>query len=94
MGIIADITQRKRLEELLRQAQKMEALGRLAGGIAHDFKNLLTVIMGRSELALSHLASGDLRRHDLGLIQTTAHRAAALTAQLLAFSRRQVLSRW
>ena len=91
MGIIADITQRKRLEELLRQAQKMEALGRLAGGIAHDFNNLLTVIIGRSELALSHLASGDPRRHDLGLIQTTAHRAAALTGQLLAFSRRQVL---
>ena len=91
MGIIADITQRKRLEELLRQAQKMEALGRLAGGIAHDFNNLLTVIIGRSELALSHLASGDPRRLDLGLIQTTAHRAAVLTGQLLAFSRRQVL---
>ena len=91
MGIIADITQRKRLEELLRQAQKMEALGRLAGGIAHDFNNLLTVIIGRSELALSHLPTGDPRRHDLGLIQTTAHRAAALTGQLLAFSRRQVL---
>ena len=91
MGIIADITQRKRLEELLRQSQKMEAVGRLAGGIAHDFNNLLTVIIGRGELALSHLASGDPRRQDLGLIQTTAHRAAALTGQLLAFSRRQVL---
>jgi signal transduction histidine kinase len=69
----------------------MEAVGRLAGGIAHDFNNLMAVIIGRSELALSHLASGDPRRQDLGLIQATAHRAAALTGQLLAFSRRQVL---
>jgi PAS domain S-box-containing protein len=91
MGVIADITQRKRLEELLRQSQKMEAVGRLAGGIAHDFNNLLTVIIGRSELALAHLPSGDARRQDLELIQTTAHRAAALTGQLLAFSRRQLL---
>jgi PAS domain S-box-containing protein len=91
MGVIADITQRKRLEELLRQSQKMEAVGRLAGGIAHDFNNLLTVIIGRSELALFHLPSGDARRQDLELIQTTAYRAAALTEQLLAFSRRQLL---
>ena len=91
MGVIADITQRKQLEELLRQSQKMEAVGRLAGGIAHDFNNLLTVIIGRSELALSHLPSGDARRQDLELIQTTAHRAATLTGQLLAFSRRQLL---
>ena len=68
MGVIADITQRKRLEELLRQSQKMEAVGRLAGGIAHDFNNLLTVIIGRSELALAHLPSGDARRQDLELI--------------------------
>jgi len=91
MGVIADITERKRLEELLRESQKMEAVGRLAGGIAHDFNNLLTVITGRSELALSHLASGDARRQDLEVIQTAAHRAAALTGQLLAFGRRQVL---
>jgi PAS domain S-box-containing protein len=91
MGIIADITQRKRLEELLLQSQKMEAVGRLAGGIAHDFNNLLTVIIGRSELALAHLPSDDARRQDLELIQTTAHRAAALTGQLLVFSRRQML---
>jgi PAS domain S-box-containing protein len=91
MGLIADITQRKQLEELLRQSQKMEAVGRLAGGIAHDFNNLLTVIIGRSELALAHLPSDDARRQDLELIQTTAHRAAALTGQLLVFSRRQML---
>ena len=91
MGVIADITQRKHLEELLRQSQKMEAVGRLAGGIAHDFNNLLTVIVGRSELASSHLPAGDPRRQDLQLIEATARRAAVLTGQLLAFSRRQVL---
>ena len=91
MGVIADITQRKRLEELLRESQKMEAVGRLAGGIAHDFNNLLTVIAGRGELVLSKLTPGDSRRQDIQLIQTTAQRAAALTGQLLAFSRRQVL---
>jgi PAS domain S-box-containing protein len=91
MGIIADITQRKQLEELLRQSQKMEAVGQLAGGIAHDFNNLLTVIIGRSDLALARLPSDDTRRQDLELIQATAHRAAALTGQLLAFSRRQLL---
>jgi PAS domain S-box-containing protein len=91
MGVITDITQRKRLEELLRESQKMEAIGRLAGGIAHDFNNLLMVITGHSELALADLARGDPRRRDLELIQTTAHRAADLTGQLLAFSRKQML---
>ncbi len=75
----------------LAQAQKMEAVGRLAGGIAHDFNNLLTVIMGRSDLLLQELDSADPMRSRIELIRSTADRAAALTRQLLAFSRKQVL---
>jgi two-component system cell cycle sensor histidine kinase/response regulator CckA len=88
---VADITERKRLESELLQAQKLEAIGQLAGGVAHDFNNLLTVITGRSHLALAQLPSGHALRRHIELIQTTAERAAALTRQLLAFSRKQVL---
>jgi PAS domain S-box-containing protein len=91
VDIIRDITEAKRLENQLQQAQKMEAVGQLAGGIAHDFNNLLTIVTGRSELLLHRLRADDPIRPDLALIKSTGERAAALTSQLLAFSRRQVL---
>jgi two-component system cell cycle sensor histidine kinase/response regulator CckA len=86
-----DVTARRRLEEQLREAQKMEAIGRLAGGIAHDFNNLLTAINGYSELLVAGLPPGDPRRSEAEQIQLAGQRAAAITGQLLAFSRRQLL---
>jgi nitrogen-specific signal transduction histidine kinase/CheY-like chemotaxis protein len=91
IAVLQDITTRKQLEQELLHVQRMEGVGQLAGGIAHDFNNLLTVIGGRSQLALAKLQPADPLRHDLDLIQRTADRAAALTRQLLAFSRKQVL---
>ena len=93
LGVSTDITQRKLLEDQLRQAQKMEAVGRLAGGVAHDFNNLLTAILGNVELLTNKasLAGDSAAAHDLGEIRDAAKRAAGLTHQLLAFSRKQVL---
>ena len=78
-------------EEALRQAQKMEAVGRLAGGVAHDFNNVLTAIFGYSDLLLEDLTLDDPRRRDVQEIRRSAERAASLTRQLLAFSRKQVM---
>jgi PAS domain S-box-containing protein len=90
IAVVRDLSRQKELEAQLRQAQKMEAVGRLAGGIAHDFNNLLTAISGYSEFLFSGLEDERLRRH-AEEIKKAAARAAALTGQLLAFSRRQVL---
>jgi len=86
-----DITERKQLEEQLRQSQKMEAVGRLAGGIAHDFNNLLNVITGYGELISERLPQGDPMGAKVDQIKKAAQRAASLTRQLLAFSRKQVI---
>lgn len=90
--VFRDVTDRKRLEEEARQSQKIEAVGRLAGGIAHDFNNLLTVILGYTQLLLRRLAPADEMRPDVEVIDHAADRAAALTRQLLAFSRKQILA--
>jgi PAS domain S-box-containing protein len=87
----SDITDRRSLELQFQQAQKMEAIGRLAGGVAHDFNNLLTAILGYSELVLDDLGLDDRHRRDLLEIEKAGRRAAALTRQLLAFSRRQII---
>jgi PAS domain S-box-containing protein len=90
-GAVQDITQIKQLEQQLSQAQKMEAIGRLAAGIAHDFNNLLTVILGNAQLLLIDPTDAQTQREDAEQIQYAAQRAAALTRQLLTFSRQQVL---
>ena len=91
VGVQTDVTGRRLLEEQLRQAQKMEAIGRLAGGVAHDFNNLLTIINGYSEIIQGRLAADDSLRGLAREIGQAGDRAASLTRQLLAFSRKQVL---
>ena len=91
LGTVFDMTERRKLEEQLLQSQKMEAVGRLAGGIAHDFNNLLTAVSGYTELLIGQLDDGDPRRESAEEIRQASRRAAVLTQQLLAFSRRQVL---
>jgi len=91
ISIVEDIDERKHLEEQLRQSQKMEAIGRLAGGVAHDFNNLLTVISGYGEMMLKATMNEPPLRSQAEAICAAAKRAAVLTQQLLAFSRRQVI---
>ena len=91
LGCQLDVTERKSLEDQFRHAQRMESVGRLAGGVAHDFNNLLTIILGYSDLLLGGRGVDQHTRDSLGEIKKAGERAAALTGQLLAFSRKQVL---
>jgi signal transduction histidine kinase len=91
VGISLNVTERHTLEQQYQQAQKMEAIGRLAGGVAHDFNNLLTVILGFCELLLAGLNPDDPRQADITEIQKAGARAAGLTRQLLAFSRKEII---
>jgi two-component system, cell cycle sensor histidine kinase and response regulator CckA len=91
IGTLQDITDRRQLEEQLRQSQKLEAIGRLAGGVAHDLNNALTAIGGYAELALADMSADQSARLDVEEIRRAAERAASVTRQLLAFSRKQML---
>ena len=91
VGTVQDVTERRLLEDQLRQSQKMEAIGRLAGGIAHDLNNALTAIAGYAELALGEVPADHPARADVEEIRRAAERAGSVTRQLLAFSRKQLL---
>ena len=92
LALVRDTTARRELEDQLRHAQKMEAIGRLAGGVAHDFNNLLTVINGYTDVLLHQMPEDAPEHADLSMIRDAGERAAALTAQLLAFSRRSIIA--
>ncbi len=90
VGVIQNVTERKRLEQQLLQSQKLESVGRLAGSIAHDFNNLLTIINGYAHLVLAEMGPQDTLRDSMEELSKAAMQAAALTRQLVSFSRRQV----
>ncbi|HEX2691743.1 MAG TPA: ATP-binding protein [Kofleriaceae bacterium] len=92
LALVRDTTARRALEEQLRQSQKMEAVGRLAGGVAHDFNNLLTVINGYTDVLLDQIPENSPEHADLAMVRDAGERAATLTAQLLAFSRRTIIA--
>ncbi len=91
-GILRDVTGQRRLEEQYRQAQKMEAVGQLAGGVAHDFNNILSAIIGYAHLTLMKMTEDDPSRHNIEQILVSSQRATTLTQSLLAFSRKQVIN--
>ncbi|HVK15037.1 MAG TPA: response regulator [Gemmataceae bacterium] len=92
IGVLTDVTARKHLEAQFHQAQKMEAVGQLAGGVAHDFNNLLTVINGYADLLLTETPAADATRESIAVVREAGERAAALTSQLLAFSRKSIVA--
>jgi PAS domain S-box-containing protein len=92
LSVLTDVTEKRVLEEELRQSQKLEAIGRLAGGVAHDFNNLLTVIIGYTDMLRAAIRQGSREREAINEVALAAERASSLTRQLLAFSRRQVLT--